>query len=71
VREQVRNGLDESTLKWDGDALVFESKVDFEGNAATVTSRWALSEDGKTPTEKAHFGAAMGERDMTIVYDKQ
>jgi hypothetical protein len=50
---------------------VFESKVDFEGNAATVTSRWALSEDGKTPTEKAHFGAAMGERDMTIVYDKQ
>jgi len=60
-----------STLKWDGDTLVNESKADFQGNAATITSRWTLSEDGKTLTEKTHFSSSMGEGDMTIVYDKQ
>ena len=60
-----------STLKWDGDALVSETKADFQGNAAAITSRWTLSEDGKTLTEKAHFSSSMGEGDMTMIYDKQ
>ena len=60
-----------STLKWDGDVLVSESKADFQGNAATITSRWTLSEDGKTLTKKTHFSSSMGEGDMTVVYDKQ
>jgi len=64
-------GESTSTLKWDGDALVIETKADFQGNEATITSRWTLSEDGKTMTDKAHFGKSMGEGDMTIVYDKQ
>jgi hypothetical protein len=64
-------GESKSTLKWDGDTLVIETRADFEGNEATITSRWTLSEDGKTLTDKAHFSSSMGEGDMTIVYDKQ
>lgn len=64
-------GDSKSTLKWDGDVLVIETKADFQGNTATITSRWSLSEDGKTLTEKAHFSSSMGEGDMTAVYDKQ
>ncbi len=64
-------GESKSTLKWDGDTLVIETKADFEGNTATITSRWTLSGDGKVLTEKAHFSSSMGEGDMTIVYDKQ
>jgi len=64
-------GESKSTLKWDGDTLVIETKADFQGNTATITSRWTLSEDGKTLTEKDHFSSSMGEGDMTVVYDKQ
>ncbi len=60
-----------STLKWDGDTLVDESKTDYQGSAMTITSRWTLSEDGKTITEKTHYSGSMGEGDMKIVYDKQ
>jgi hypothetical protein len=64
-------GESKSNLKWDGDTLVIETKADFQGNSATITSRWALSEDGKILTEKTHFSGSMGEGDMTVVYDKQ
>ncbi len=64
-------GETKSTLKWDGDTLVIESKGDFQGDPTTITSRWTLSEDGKVLTEKTRFSSSMGEGDMTIVYDKQ
>jgi hypothetical protein len=64
-------GESKSTLKWDGDTLVIEMKADFQGDRASITSRWTLSADGKILTEKTHFSSSMGEGDMTIVYDKQ
>jgi len=60
-----------STLKWDGPALVVESKMDFQGTAVTLTYKWTLSEDGKTLTVNMHFAAPMGEGDAKLVYDKQ
>ena len=64
-------GESKSTLKWDGNVLVIETKADFQGNTATITGRWTLSEDGKILTQKTHFSSSMGEGDMTLVFDKQ
>ncbi len=66
-----RMGETKSTLKWDGAALVIESKSEFQGNPFTITSRWTLSEDGKVLTVSNHFSSSMGEGDSKIVYDKQ
>jgi hypothetical protein len=66
-----RMGDVKSTLKWDGNALVIESKMDFQGNEITITNKWTLSEDGKTLTENMHFASGMGEGDARSVYEKQ
>jgi hypothetical protein len=66
-----RMGETKSTLKWDGDTLVIESKADFQGNAVTITNKWTLSEDGKTLTVNSHFASSMGEGDSKVVYEKQ
>lgn len=60
-----------STLKWEGPVLVVDSTMDIQGNAATMTDRWSLSEDGKTMTVDRHFSSAMGAGDGKIVFDKQ
>jgi len=66
-----RMGETKSTLKWDGDTLVIESKADFQGNAVAITNKWTLSEDGKILTVNSHFSSSMGEGDTKTVYEKQ
>jgi hypothetical protein len=68
---QGRMGDTKSTLKWDGNALVIETKADFQGTAVTITNRWILSDDGKVLTVNMHFSTPMGEGDAKMVYDKQ
>lgn len=68
---KTRMGESKSTLKWEGDILVIDSKSEFQGNAVTITSKWALSEDGKTLTVSSHFSSSMGEGDAKVVYEKQ
>ncbi len=60
-----------STVKWDGDILMFDSKMDFQGTAMTGVDKWSLSPDGKTITVQRHFNGPMGEGDAVIVLDKQ
>jgi hypothetical protein len=60
-----------STAKWDGDVLVIDSKMDIQGNAITISNRWALSADGKSLTVAMHFASPMGEGDVKMVYDKK
>jgi hypothetical protein len=66
-----RMGDTKSTLKWDGSALVTETKMDFQGTEVTITNRWVLSDDGKTLTVNMHFSTPMGEGDAKMVYEKQ
>src|SRR5215475_5892297 len=47
---ELRGNASKSTAKWDGDALVIETKLDFQGNEIKFTERWTLSEEGKTVT---------------------
>src|ERR1022692_332797 len=60
-----------STLKWDGDELVVDTKGSFGGNDFTSKDRWTLSADGKTLTRAQHVSSAMGEADMKMVFEKQ
>lgn len=60
-----------STLKWDGDDLVVDTKGSFGGNDFTSKDRWNLSSDGKTLTVTRHLTSAMGEADMKEVFAKQ
>ena len=66
-----RMGEIKSTLKWEGDTLVIESKADFGGNPVTITNKWTLSEDGKTLTINGHFSSTQGEGDSKTVLEKQ
>lgn len=60
-----------STVKWDGDALVIGSKMDFQGTEVTITNKMTLSPDGKSLTVAMHFATPMGDGDVKMVYDKK
>jgi hypothetical protein len=60
-----------STLKWDGDDLMVDTKGSFGGNEFTAKGRWTLSGDGKILTVTQHFTSAMGEGDIKEVFEKQ
>jgi hypothetical protein len=60
-----------TTLKWDGDDLVADTKGSFDGNDFTAKDRWALADGGKTMTVTRHITTAMGEFDMKMVFEKQ
>jgi hypothetical protein len=60
-----------STLKWDGDDLVTDTKGSFGGNAFASKNRWTLSDGGKTLTIVRHISTDEGEADMKEVYEKQ
>ena len=66
-----RMGEVKSTLRWDGGALVIESKADFQGSPVTITNKWTLSDDGKILTVNTHFASSMGEGDAKVVYEKK
>ncbi len=60
-----------TTLHWDGDVLVADTKGSFDGNDFTAKDRWTLSDGGKTMTVDRHISTAMGEFDMKLVFAKQ
>jgi hypothetical protein len=68
---KMRDTEVKSTLKWDGDTLVIDSKFSFQDNAITTSEKWTLSADGKVLTIKSHFSSPQGEGDTTRVLNKQ
>jgi hypothetical protein len=60
-----------TTLKWEGDDLVADTKGSFDGNDFTAKDRWVLADAGKTMTITRHISTAMGEFDMKLVFEKQ
>lgn len=60
-----------STVNWEGDELVVNTKGSFGGNDFTSKDRWTLSSDGKTLSVARHLSSAMGEADIKTVFDKQ
>lgn len=60
-----------STLRWEGDTLVMESKGSFGGGEYTSHDEWKLAEDGKLLTIIRTIDSEWGELKQTIVMAKQ
>lgn len=60
-----------STLAWEGDALLVNSKGQFGDNEVTMKDKWELSGDGKTLTVQRHFASSQGELTQKLVFQKQ
>ena len=60
-----------TTVKWDGDALVFHTTGTFNDNQITLDDRWTMAADGKTLTVKRHFKGGERERDQKLIFEKQ
>lgn len=60
-----------SIVKWDGDALLIETKGTFGDNAYTMKDKWTLSDSGKLLTIQRHYSSSMGELDQKLVMEKQ
>ena len=59
-----------SVVTWEGDTLMFTSKMDFQGNPMTSNDKWTLSPDGRRLIIARHFNGPMGEGDAMFVMDK-
>ena len=66
-----RGNAVKSTAKWDGAALVVDSKLNMNDQEIGLVSKWTLSDDGKTLTMATHLSSPMGEADQTYVLEKQ
>jgi hypothetical protein len=67
----IRDNPATSIVKWDGDALVFDTKGKFGDNDFTMKDKWTVSEDGKVLTIERHFSSSFGEGDQKLVLEKQ
>jgi hypothetical protein len=67
----IRDNEAKSTVKWDGDALLFDTKGKFGDNDFTMKDKWTLSADGKVLTVDRHFSSSMGEGDQKLIFEKQ
>ncbi|MGA2270348.1 MAG: hypothetical protein ABSH44_17890 [Bryobacteraceae bacterium] len=59
-----------STLKWDGDTLLIDTKGTFGGNELTMQDKWTLSDDGKRLTIIRLFKSSMGEGEQKLILEK-
>jgi hypothetical protein len=60
-----------STAKWDGEALVMETKGSFGDNGYTMKDKWTLSDGGKVLTIQRHWSSGMGDIDQKMTMEKQ
>jgi hypothetical protein len=67
----IRDNPIKSIVKWDGDALMFDSKARFGENEITIKDKWTASEDGKVLTVERHFTSQMGEMKQKLIFEKQ
>lgn len=68
---EIRGAAVKSIAKWEGEALLIESKLDFQGNEVKLSDKWTLSEDGKSLTMNRKINSPQGEFEMKMVLSKQ
>ncbi len=70
IANQFRGAAMKSVAKWDGDAMLVDSKLDFQGNEVTLSDKWELSGDGKTLVINRKINSPQGELEMKLVLSK-
>ena len=71
TNEGFQGSTTKSVMKWDGDALVVETKGKFGDIDYTAKQKWTLSEDGKVLTIAQSISTSMGDFTQTLVFEKQ
>jgi hypothetical protein len=71
TNEGFQGSTSKSVMKWDGDALLVETKGQFGDLDFTAKQKWTLSDDGKTLTIAQNFSTSMGDFTQTLVFEKQ
>jgi hypothetical protein len=60
---------------WDGDSLIVNRIQDMDTPRGTMKieqdQTWTLSADGRTLTQEIKIKTPRGDRDLTLVFDKQ
>ena len=59
-----------STVRWSGNALLFESQIISDTDTTELHDRWSLSEDGKTLTIERKQKVGFDVREFVFVYDR-
>jgi len=59
-----------SIVKWDGDVLVIDSKLDFQGMEIALKETWKLSDDGKTINTATKISTPQGDFETASVLEK-
>jgi hypothetical protein len=70
VANQFRGTPMKSVAKWDGEAMMVDSKIDFQGNEITLNDKWELSGDGKTLVINRKINSPQGELELKLVLAK-
>jgi len=60
-----------TTLKWEGDDLIADTKGAWDGNDFTAKDHWKLADAGKTMTIQRHISTGGGDFEMKMVFEKQ
>jgi hypothetical protein len=71
TNEGFQGAPTKSTMKWDGDNLLVETKGQFGDLDFTLKQKWALSDDGKTLTVAQNISTSMGDFTQTLIFEKQ
>ena len=67
----MRNYTEKSTVKWEGNSIVFEHKRDYSGREVIIRERWTMGAAGTTLTKERLTSGPKGEIRQTFVFDKQ
>ncbi len=65
----IRSRSSVSVVKWEGDALSFDTKSKMGDNEFTMKDKWTT--DGKVLTIQRHWASSMGEGDQKLIFEKQ
>jgi hypothetical protein len=66
----IRGSKAKTVGKWEGEALVVTTKLDFQGMDITLNNSMKLATDGKTINATSKIITPQGEFEMTYLFDK-
>lgn len=69
-KNNVRGADTKSVVKWDGDVLAMDTKLDYQGMEITLKVTMKMAEDGKTINNVTKIMTPQGDFDMATVLEK-
>ncbi len=67
---EIRGAQAKSTGKWDGEAIVVTTKMDFQGMDVTMSNTMKMVAEGKNINTTVKIVTPQGEFEQTLVFDK-